>query len=172
MEEEGVRRARRAAEGANLVLFVCDGGRSLSTEEEEEARQLEAGGRTLPVVNKSDLGAIPVGAVGALFGREAVQVSALTGEGIGELLGVVRDAAWGGGGPSAGTTLTRTRHQEAVRAAMGCVERAVDGLRMGRYLEVVAGDLQAARRHLGALLGREAPEDVLEAIFREFCIGK
>jgi tRNA modification GTPase len=172
VEKEGVRRARRAAEGSDLVLFVTDGGRALWAEEEEEAASLAKTGRAWPVVNKVDLGRFPESRLGELFARRPLAVSARTGEGVGELLEVLRDAAWGGRGPSVSAPLTRVRHRRAVEAATELVARAVDVLRREEYLEVVASELHAARRHLAELLGWGAPEDVLEAIFSEFCIGK
>ncbi|GAB4262682.1 MAG: tRNA uridine-5-carboxymethylaminomethyl(34) synthesis GTPase MnmE [Deferrisomatales bacterium] len=172
VEEEGVRRARRAAGGANLVLFVCDGARPLTEEERREARRLAAAGPALPVVNKRDLGAVPAAEVGELFARLPLEVSARTGAGVPSILSALRKAAWDGASPSAEAPLTRARHRAAVQEALGCVLRARKALEEGVFLELVAAELHGARRHLAELLGWGTPEDVLESIFSEFCIGK
>ncbi|MBI5014741.1 MAG: tRNA uridine-5-carboxymethylaminomethyl(34) synthesis GTPase MnmE [Deltaproteobacteria bacterium] len=172
IEEEGVRRARKAAAESDLIVLLCDGGRELSEGEVGETRSLMAGGKVLPVVSKVDLGRRPEAALAALFGTVPLGVSVLTGEGVAEVLGALREAAWGSGGPGIGGALTRQRHRTAVQSALSCVTEAMDGLRKGIFVEVVASRLHEARRRLSGLLGWGTPEDVLEAIFSEFCIGK
>ncbi len=172
VEEEGVRRARKAVEQADCVLLVCDGSRGLSDEEREEARTLAGRGNLIPVVNKVDLGRVPEGDLEALTGLQPVCVSAKTGEGIGDLLQVLGERAGAGRGPSAEAPLTRERHRYHVAEALGCLRRAVEILEGGLYPEVAASEIHGARRHLAELLGWGAPEDVLDRIFSQFCIGK
>ncbi len=172
VEQEGVRRARHAAGGAELVLLVCDGARELSDDERRAAAELARSGRAVPVVNKADLGRVPAGDLAAAFGRAPVVASARTGEGVPELLTEVRDAAWGGRGASAEAPITRERHRRAVEQAAAALERAVEVLERGGYPEVAASEAHGARRHLEELLGWGTHEDVLEAIFEEFCVGK
>ncbi len=171
VEQEGVRRARAAAEGADLVLLVCDGSRALGAAEREEAERLAARGARA-VVNKSDLGAEPAGELAERFGRAPRRVSAHTADGVPELLADLREAAWSGGRTRGEAPLTRLRHREAVAAAGQSVERALAALGAGAFPEVAASELHGARRRLAGLLGWGTPEDVLDAIFAEFCIGK
>jgi len=172
VEQEGVRRARAAAAGADLVLLLCDGSRDLELEEREEAARLAALGRTLAVVNKADLGAAPGAPLERLFGQPPLLVSALTGDGIPGLLTALRAAAWTGGGSGNEAPLTRLRHRRAVEQALSGLLRGLEILAQGEFPEVVASELHGARAALGELLGWGAPEDVLEEIFSEFCIGK
>ncbi|MDF1554002.1 MAG: tRNA uridine-5-carboxymethylaminomethyl(34) synthesis GTPase MnmE [Deferrisomatales bacterium] len=172
VEEEGVSRARAAAGRADLVVFVTDGSRPLHPEECAEARSLAAGGRTLAVVNKVDLGRVPATTLAGLFGAPPLEVSARTGAGLLELLHTWRERAWGGGGPGTAVPLTRERHQQAIAQAAGAVSRAIGILEGDGYLEVAASELHAARRHLAELLGWGSPEDVLDAVFGAFCVGK
>ncbi len=172
LEGEGVRRARRAAADSDLILWICDGSRLLTPEEREEACALARLGRVRPVVNKIDLGSVPDGDLRAVLGQEPLRVSALTGEGVATLLRSVRDAAWQGDGPSAEAPLTRERHRRGVAQALDCLRSAREILSTDGYPEVAASAVHAARSHLAALLGWGTPEDVLEGIFSEFCIGK
>lgn len=172
VEQEGVRRARRMAAAADLVLFLCDGGRDLTEEEGHEAGRLASAGRVVGVVTKSDLGAAPEAELSALLGRPPLRVSAHRDEGLEELLRFLRDSAWGGGGPTGAGVLTRERHRQGVSGARAAVGRALAHLGDGVYGEVVAAEVQAARRELAELLGRGSSEDVLDRIFGEFCIGK
>ncbi len=172
VEEEGVRRARAAAAGADLVLFLCDGERDLEPEEWEEGRRLAERASAVPVINKVDLGAAPQAAIEALFGGSPLRVSALTGEGIPGLLAALREAAWSGMGPKTEAPLTRARHRRAVEQALAGLRRALEVLAGNQYPEIAASELHGVRACLGELLGWGTPEDVLEEIFSQFCIGK
>jgi tRNA modification GTPase len=174
VEEEGVLRARRAAAAADLVLFVFDGLREIDPAEAEEALALarEREGGVLAVMNKVDEGRVPEASLRDLFGTEPQAVSAATGEGIEELMRRIRDHAWSGRGPRESGPLTRLRHREAVAAARECLENARGLLAEGTALDAAASELQGARRHLNGLLGWGTPEEVLDRIFSEFCIGK
>jgi tRNA modification GTPase len=115
-------------------------------------------------LNKIDLAS----AAGA--GREAVRVSAKTGEGIGVLVETLAERAAFAAQSGAGVpALTRTRHRVELEAAAAALERFGD-----RSLgpELKAEELRIAANHLGRLTGRIDVEDVLGAIFAEFCIGK
>ncbi|MBI5440144.1 MAG: tRNA uridine-5-carboxymethylaminomethyl(34) synthesis GTPase MnmE, partial [Deltaproteobacteria bacterium] len=94
------------------------------------------------------------------------------GEGIDALLGRFRREAWGTGSREQEAPLTRLRHRQAVEAAGRSVREALALLERGAYPELAAAELHAARRALSELLGWGTPEDVLERIFSEFCIGK
>lgn len=172
VEAEGVRRARAAAEGADLVIFVADGSRDLGEEEAQEARRLGARGSVVGVVNKGDLGDRPLAALEQLLGVEPLVVSARTGAGIPLLLGAIRQAAWGGAGLADEAPLTRRRHRDAVERAAAALRRGLAVWEQGGFPEVAASELHEAHRWLGDLLGWGTPEDVLEEIFSRFCIGK
>ncbi len=172
VEGEGVRRARAAAEAADLVVYVGDGSRGLSAEELAEARALGEGGRALGLVNKGDLGSAGGEALAAALGGPVLTVSAVTGEGIGAVVGALARAAQGPEGAGDEAPLTRLRHRDLVAAARDAVARAEAVLAAGGYPEVAASELHGARRSLAALIGVGTPEDVLAAVFREFCVGK
>ena len=115
------------------------------------------------VWNKTDL---PFPAV-----REGLAVSAKTGEGIPELgAGPAHPAGSGSGDivfvvPSA---LTRARHRHALEQAVSGLERAL----AATAPELMAEDLRLALRELGRITGRVDVEEVLNVVFRDFCIGK
>jgi tRNA modification GTPase len=97
----------------------------------------------------------------------ALPVSALTGEGIDALLSVLGDAV-AEGYRSVAPVLTRARHREALEAAAAALARA----RAQSPAELRAEDLHFAWRSLGRITGAVDVEDLLEVIFRDFCIGK
>jgi tRNA modification GTPase len=68
--------------------------------------------------------------------------------------------------------ITRARHREGLEDCLGSLERALAGLKVGRDSALVAEDLRMAMRALGRITGRVDVEDLLDVVFRDFCIGK
>jgi tRNA modification GTPase len=94
-------------------------------------------------------------------------VSALTGDGIGDLVAAIA-ARVGANYRDAAPALTRARHREALEEARAALERSL----AARLAELRAEDLRLAWRSLGRITGRAQIEDLLDAIFAEFCLGK
>lgn len=163
IEEEGVRRARSLAQTSDLKLAVFDGERW--PEADEQTRSL-LDADTIAAVNKSDLGRvrgdIDVGGV------KAVAVSALTGFGIDRLMDRIEAGVRERYSQSAAPALTRVRHRRALEECHEALCRCV----LGAGDELAAEDLRLAARALGRITGRVDIEDVLDVIFRDFCIGK
>ena len=159
IEQEGLRRALKRAEEAELRLFVFDATRP----EDAQGAAAWPGPDTLLVANKIDLAS----------GRDApplaraIPVSALTGEGLPKLIAALSSRvarSYDGTAP----VLTRARHRQAL-------ETALEGLRRSLAAdlpELRAEDLRLAWRSLGRITGRVDVEDLLDVIFRDFCLGK
>jgi tRNA modification GTPase len=159
VEREGVRRALARADEADLSLFVyapempvCDlSGRT------------RAEGATILVLNKTDLlterGSIP---------SDVVAVSAKTGDGFDRLEELLRGAAGRHMDAVGPPLLTRARHRAALTECLAALQRAVGQAAP----ELQAEDVRLATRALGRITGRVAVDEVLDVVFREFCIGK
>ena len=178
IEQEGVTRARRWADQADLRLLVVDASKvdHAAASETYEGHDLFRPG-DLVLLNKQDLAA-PPGEFGSgrdpyqSVSRETLAVSARTGEGIDVLEARLSEilAAKVAGQPH--PIVTRRRHREALLAARSALAAAVSGLEEGQGAELVAEDLRLATRRLGGLLGQVDVEEILGAVFAEFCIGK
>ncbi|HLO09485.1 MAG TPA: tRNA uridine-5-carboxymethylaminomethyl(34) synthesis GTPase MnmE [Desulfobacteria bacterium] len=173
VEREGVRRSRAIVASADLVLFLLDGSRPSSTGDRSAYEEI-ASLPHLVVLNKSDRTAAEEGSGFAGQGkRGALRLSAKTGEGIGDLVAAVaREVAPGEGAIRAQAPLTRARQRLAVERALAALSRAKVAAEEGLPLEFPAADVREAAGALAELLGEVAPEEVLDAIFRTFCIGK
>ena len=160
IEAEGVRRARRRAEEADLVLAV------FAADQAPDAETLAAmPADAVVVVNKADLAA-PEWTQHALAG--ALAISALSGLGLDTLRARLEAAAAALAGLGEQATLTRPRHVAAVRDALGWL----DELAAAPVPELRAEALRAALRALGRLTGQVGVEAILDLVFSEFCIGK
>jgi tRNA modification GTPase len=165
VEVEGVRRARARAETAELRLAVVDATRP----EEGEALAGLIGDATLVIANKIDLVPPDGGAWADRLGAgPAVRLSVRTGEGMEALIGRLGAEVMHRFAPGAAPVVTRARHREALAACVAALGRFA----AASLPELAAEDLRAATRALGRITGHVDVEDMLDIIFREFCIGK
>ena len=172
VEREGVRRASEQAAGANLVLWVVDAAASECQTLRLPAINVASESAAWLVVNKMDLVAEEPRRIESRFDTKEVVnfVSSKTGAGVDELVNAVARFAERFFTPEP-ALVTRERQRahlkETVLALQGAQRAAQDGRE-----EIMAEHLRLATRALGKLLGRVDVEDVLDVIFRDFCIGK
>ncbi|NUB07426.1 tRNA uridine-5-carboxymethylaminomethyl(34) synthesis GTPase MnmE [Azospirillum sp. Vi22] len=162
VEEEGIRRALDRAARADVKVAVFD-ATALPTLDPATVALLDRD--TVVVLNKTDVVDAAVPTVG---GWEAVAVSARTGAGLPELerrlTAFTADRLVGSGAPA----LTRARHRSALEECRDALRRALTA----PLPELMAEDVRLASRALGRITGRVDVEDLLDVIFRDFCIGK
>jgi tRNA modification GTPase len=173
VEREGVRRASEQAAGANLVLWVVDAAASECQTLRFPAIKVASESAAWLVVNKIDLVAEETQRrIESRFDTKEVVnfVSSKTGAGVDELVNAIARFAERFFTPEP-ALVTRERQRahlkETVLALQGAQRAAQDGRE-----EIMAEHLRLATRALGKLLGRVDVEDVLDVIFRDFCIGK
>jgi tRNA modification GTPase len=153
VEAEGVRRARARAAAADLVIAVVDA----TAPAEPEA---VTGVGLLKVATKVDLAPAPP--------NVDVSVSVPAETGLSDLRSRLATAAQRLTAASGPPPLTRTRHRAALMDAADRLHRAA----ASALPELCGEDLRLALRALGRITGQVGVEDVLESVFREFCIGK
>lgn len=164
VEAEGVRRALARAEQADLRLVVVDWSAGAA---EREAVAAWLGGDAIAIANKVDLDS-----QGPAPPEPWLPVSVATGEGLDGLLtriGAELQARLAGLDTP---ILTRARHRHAVADALEAIRRAIRGLGDAAPIELPAEDLRLAARSLARITGKVDVEEILDVIFREFCLGK
>jgi tRNA modification GTPase len=160
VEAIGVERAKRAAQSADIVLIVADATEGVGRD--ERTLREAYSGRALLLANKCDLAPAPEGTIG---------ISARTGAGLDRLGTAISEIL----GATASATLplvTRVRHEDALRRALTAVEAARTSLETGQPPELIAVDCHGALQALGELTGETGRSEIIEGIFRTFCIGK
>lgn len=161
VEQEGVRRARRRAAEADLVLWMIDGGH-------RESRW--TGDAPVWVVrNKVDLD-IANGARLRAPAGSGFEISASRGDGVPELIEALVAFARDYFGSEEVSLIGRERQRKLLRKAAHSLQCSISVMDKGE--ELAAEELRVAADCLGRLLGRVDVEDVLDVIFREFCVGK
>ena len=172
IELMGIERSRRAAEEADIVLWLVDGSRPFSSEDEAICAFI-APERAVAVITKADLPAVIFPDESGLFcGLDAVCISALTGEGLGELKKLIAGRLLPGEGSEAEGLVTNVRHITALENAADSLFRACERL-SGLDPDAAFFELRSAMGSLAAIIGRDDPaEDLVDSIFAHFCMGK
>lgn len=163
VEQEGVRRARRRVEEADLRVAVFDGAVWPALDHETVSR---LDNETLIVLNKADL--ITLAEPITIAGRPAMAVSALTGAGVPALMASIGERLLRRFGSGEMVSATRVRHRQGVEDCLAALSRAM----AAAAVEVAAEEVRAAAAALGRIVGRVDVEEVLGAVFSGFCIGK
>ncbi len=170
VEREGMARTRARLGTADLVVWVTS---APDVEEGRDGTLSDApiDSDTVWVVNKSDLTEdLPALRKSCPGMANAIPVSALTGEGLDGLIAELARRARALAGEGEHVVMTRARHRAALGECLEHLDRVVTGTISEP--ELVAEDLRRAAHALGRIVGRVDVEDLLDAIFREFCIGK
>jgi tRNA modification GTPase len=176
IEEEGVRRARARANEADLVLWVMDGALPSPVPPPPDLVTPD-GPPVWVLVNKTDLEA---GGVGIMEGAERTvgaakdyRISARTGAAFDDLVtGIAGFARQFFSSGTDASLITRQRHRSALSECVDALHRAVREGSDWRREDIIAEELRLAAQALGRLVGKVDVENVLDVIFRDFCIGK
>jgi tRNA modification GTPase len=172
VEQEGVRRALNRAAEADLVLWVSDASATGIAPD----NYLENGFKSAiwAVKNKSDLLVdklwINCESPSSTLER-TFAISATAGAGMEVLLEALSAYARDYFSAVETSVVTRSRHRQALERTVSALDRALAQGASGSE-ELIAEELRSAAMTLGRLTGRVDVEDILDVIFRDFCIGK
>ena len=164
IEAEGVRRAEARAAEAALTLVVLD---AASEGIPDRIGPLIAENAVV-VRNKIDLLEGAPARDPLPDGVPVVDISAVTGEGFDRLMDLLSDEIRSRLDGREGALPTRRRHRDALDEAVNALSSAGDAA----YPELAAEDVRVALRALGRITGRVDIDEVLDTVFRDFCIGK
>ena len=169
VEAIGVERSKKAIENAQLVLFVCDGSKPLTEEDEAIIDLCTEHENAVALINKTDLGAVVEPS--DLPFMNVVRICANSGTGLDQLADVV-EVLFENDTPCDGSILTNTRQYDACRRACDAIGRSLKGLRSGLTPDMVLIDVEEAMEAMGEVTGATVREDITARIFERFCVGK
>lgn len=163
VEKLGVDRSREIAKNSDVVVFITEAGRELDGEEKKILSSLD-GANILFVYNKDDK-------EHAADDRQGVFISAKTGTGIEQLKRAIVGRVIDGNVDLSGNVVTDARHLDALKRAYHHLTQARDGFG-DQPAECLLVDMREAYYALGEITGSTADENIIDAIFSKFCLGK
>jgi len=175
IEEEGVKRAKERVAESDFILLMVDGSRPIDIDDLEIFEEVK-GKKKVVVMNKKDLPSVisPKEMKGRFQGDPIVSISALKNKGIEGLkeaiytLLIHREVR-----PSPEyLIIANIRHKKALDQVKESLSNTLKGLEKGTSLEFIAFEMRSALEALGEVVGETTPEEVLNRIFEQFCVGK
>ncbi|MDE6060192.1 MAG: tRNA uridine-5-carboxymethylaminomethyl(34) synthesis GTPase MnmE [Clostridia bacterium] len=158
VEAQGIARAKRAIQNADIVLHVIDKSAKVRSEFDFDGKL------TFTVFNKCDVAGFAIPRMAYTFG-----VSAKTGEGVDMLVQAIA-STYRENGVTGGEVITSERHISALQQAKRALESAK--LNIDSTVDCTLIDLREAYDALGQITGKTAKEDIINTIFSKFCVGK
>lgn len=174
VEKIGVERSRAALEDAQLALVVLDGSQPLSGEDRELLRSLKDR-KKLILVNKSDLPQMldTEGLQREYGSSDVIVLSVKTGEGMEQVEQWLRKFVYGEGSDSESSSMTQNaRQQDLLEKALRSLEDALEGARQHLPYDCLTIDLTQTLHDLGEITGEDVPDEIIDEIFAQFCVGK
>lgn len=156
IEAEGVRRAKARAEEADLVLWLSD---ALKGKNNTETEKIDSE-KIFRIMNKADQTKPQ--------DDGNIWISAKTGQGIDVLLDRIGRFVEEKMALREEPSLTRLRHRKALEECLQCLNSSLKA----PEIELMTEDLRMAMRSLGKITGQVQVEELLDVIFKDFCIGK
>ena len=173
IEKEGVRRAKKAIEQADLILLMVDVSQTSSRMVQDTLAELFLESEScVPIIiveNKIDLVKGKPSKERGNYTR--IKLSVKTGAGIEILKEHLKEIA-GFGTTNENDFIARSRHCDAIRRSKIFIQNAYRQLNRQKASELAAEDLFQAQQVLTEITGEFTPDDLLRKIFSEFCIGK
>lgn len=173
IEALGIERSQQKIEQAKIVLCLADSGNASNLQETthwvQSLKTLHPDKNILSILNKVDLNTT----INLNNQEEALQISAMNGEGILELKNKLVQLTLGDYNVQDETIVSNARHHAALLQTAAALERAQEGLYGHTTADFIAMDIREAMRQLGHITGQiDVDTDILGAIFSKFCIGK
>ena len=160
LERLGIERSEKILKTADVVLLVLDGSKELSKEDEKIIESVKDK-ELITVYNKSDLKGID-----GVF-----NISAKTGAGIDKLKEEIYSKAFKNGIDLNGEYITEERHFLSLKNAKQSLIEALNNIGIVP-LDLVAEDIKNVGSYLGEITGKTASEEIIDEIFKKFCVGK
>jgi tRNA modification GTPase len=172
VEKIGVERSRAKINDADLIIFILDSSNELSEEDKEIINHI-SNKKYMILLNKSDLNSkITKENLENINCKEIYSISAKTGEGIDKVRVAIKDMFFKGQISTNNVIITNSRHKEALLRAYECIESAIDTLNHTFAIDLASIDIRNAWTFLGEITGDSLEENIIDKIFKSFCLGK
>lgn len=173
VEKIGVDRSKKAIEKADLILLLLDSSQDL-TQEDRDLLAYTAGKKRIIVLNKTDLGAkLSAEQIAEETGSDVITTSILQKENLDGLENLIKKLFFKGIENSNDQVLVTNQRQAGLLAkAKQQLADVETGLESGMPLDLVQIDFTGAWETLGEITGESAPDELINDLFSQFCLGK
>lgn len=173
IEKMGVEKALRIASEADLILYVLDSSTELD-ENDEAILHLIQDKKSILLLNKSDLEQrITIEGMKNKITHPVISISVKENTGLEEFERTIKDMFFGGElSFNEDIYITNERHKEAFIHALESLKLVLQSVDAGMPEDFYSIDLMAAYEVLGRIIGENVEEDLVNMIFKEFCMGK
>ncbi len=173
VESIGVEKSKKSIENADLILMVIDNSKELEKEDEELLKEIE-GKNYFVLLNKKDINDKVDSKLADMAQNGRIMlVSAKENEGIEELLDkILSEFKADNIQKSNELVITNKRHKEAIDKTIQSFENVLNSCQNDVPLDMISIDLQNGISYLEEILGENVSEEVINGIFKKFCLGK
>lgn len=173
VEKIGVEKAKKAAEEADLILYLADATGQVE-EEEKEILSLISHKKSILILNKIDLCEVPdTSVLEQLTGQKVICISAKKEEGLEELYDTIEQMFFKNElSDNEDLYITGERQKQALQKAYEAMNQVLQSIEANLPEDFYSIDLMQGYESLGEITGESVDEDLVNTIFREFCMGK
>lgn len=173
VEKIGVERSLKSIDDADLVIVMLDAN-SIPGDEEVELLEKTANKKRIVLINKLDIkNSAAVERIKEISKEEPIEISVKTKDGVDELVSAVKEMYnIGEIGQNGNAAVTNARHFAALVNANEALTRVCDGIDSGMPSDIVSIDVNIAIDALGEITGAVVSDDIVSAVFHNFCVGK
>lgn len=165
VEKIGVDKAKNLMKQADIILFLVDTSRKFSNEDEEIYKTIQ-GKNFVVIKTKSDLKCN----LDKTFENE-IEISTITGSGIDKLKDKILELTKASNIPSDSIIITNERHKDALSRTLDNIKSAIKNINL-QTLDLVSISIKQAYLDVGEITGNTTSEDIIDQIFKKFCLGK
>ncbi|WP_094550021.1 tRNA uridine-5-carboxymethylaminomethyl(34) synthesis GTPase MnmE [Petroclostridium xylanilyticum] len=174
VERIGVEKSKEFINKADLIILILDGSEELN-ENDKNIIKLVLDKKVIVLINKVDLETkIEYNYIQDFFKEHPIiNISVKTGTGLEDLENTIKDMFFGGKiSIKEDVIVTNVRHKDSLIKARQSLNEAINAIEIGMPVDMVSIDIKNAIESLGEIVGLTVSEEIVDQIFREFCLGK
>ena len=174
IEEIGIKKAKEMAQNADLVVYMLDSTKELDEEDKELLKTIKHK-KTIIILNKQDLEPVISPETEELIGinKPIIQMSALKREGIERLYSKIAEMFnLGEIEIDDSITVTNERHKEIIKNVLKNTQESIATIDNNLPVDIITVSIKQMLDGLGEITGTTASEDIINDIFKKFCLGK
>ncbi|KOF57522.1 MULTISPECIES: tRNA uridine-5-carboxymethylaminomethyl(34) synthesis GTPase MnmE [Clostridium] len=172
VEKIGVEKSKEKIEDADLIIFMVDSSKEIDSEDIKIINEIKYK-KYIVLLNKCDLNEKMDKNIFKDLNREyIIEFSTKTGQGLDALKNLIKELFFKGDISSKELIITNSRHKEALINARESCEAALNALKNTDAIDLASIDIRNAWTYLGEITGDTLEEDLIDKIFKNFCLGK